>query len=268
MPVLASRGARAATAFGLAGDGFPPAALALFARMSPAPSPARKTLISQTISALIIAGVWQKLDLLQLFAADAQANALLNWIGNSYNSSVVNTPTFTTDRGFTGVPASTSYLRTGYTPSSGPKWGQNDHAFGRWLRTGPGGGGYDIGAFENATLKTATIISNVSGPQYHAGDSGGLVIINADPIGSVTVTRNNSSTYDVYENGSLASTVTSTSRAGPPLEMFALAYNLDGTPATITLNQVGAIWVGQALSAGEILALHNAIQNYMTGVGA
>lgn len=267
MPVLASRGARAATALGLAGDGFPPAALALFARMSPTPSPARKVLISQTIAALTIAGVWQKLDMLQVYAADTQANALLNWISGSYNASVVNSPTFTADRGFTSVSGTSSYVASGYTPSSGPKWGQNDHTFGRWMRTGPAGAGMDFGAYETATLNSATIFSNATG-QYIVGDSGTAQNILADPLGSVIANRTASGSFDIYKNGAFVTNVSAASRSGTTLEMFVGAYNFDGVAGTYSQNQIGAVWTGQALSSTEIAALHTALQNYMTGVGA
>ena len=268
MPVLASRGARAATALGLAGDGFPPAALALFARMSPTPSPARKVLISQTIASLTVAGVWQKLDMLQVYAADAQANALLNWISSSYNASVVNSPTFTADRGFTSVSGTSSYVASGYTPSSGPKWGQNDHTFGRWMRTGPGGAGMDFGAYETATLKSATIFSNETGGQYIVGDSGTTQSVLADPIGSVIANRSSSGSFDIYKNGAFVTNVSAVSRGGTTLEMFVGAYHLDGVAATYSPNQIGAVWTGQALNSTEIAALHTALQAYMTGVGA
>lgn len=268
MPVITSLGGRSARALGLGGDAYPAEALALFARMSPAPSPSRKVLISQTISALIGAGVWAKLDVLQLYAADAQANALLNWISGSYNASVVNTPTFTADRGFTSVFGTSSYVASGYTPSSGPKWGQNDHAFGRWTRTGPGAGGMDFGAYETATLKSATIFSTEPGGQYIVGDSGTAQSVSADPLGSVTANRTASGSFDIYKNGAFVTNVSAASRSGTTLEMFVGAYNFDGVAGTYSQNQIGAVWVGQALNSTEIAALHTALQNYMTGVGA
>jgi len=268
MPVVAAMGGRSARALGLGGNGYLPQTNALIARMSPKPLPARESVINRLIATLIGAGVWTKLDVLQVYAADAQANALLNWIGNSYNASVVNTPTFTTDRGIAGVSGTTSYLRSGYTPSTGPKWGTNDHSFGRWLRTGADGGAYDMGAYENATLKSATILSNATAPQYQVIDAGDIGTVNSSPVGSVTVNRSSSGSYDIYKDGSFVSNVTSASRAGVPLELFVCAYNFDGTPATISANQIGAIWIGQSLTSAEVLALHNALQAYMTGVGA
>lgn len=266
MPVIGTRGGRAASGLGFNGDGFTPQALALFARMSPTPSPARKVLINQTIAALIGAGVWTKLDVLQIYAADAQANALLNWISSSYNASVVNSPTFTADRGFTAVSGTSSYVASGYTPSSGPKWGQNDHTFGRWMRTGSGPG-MDFGAYETATLKSATIFSNATG-QYIVGDSGVAQNVLADPLGSVIANRTASGSFDIYKNGAFVTNVSAVSRVGTTLEMFVGAYNFDGGAATYSPNQISAVWAGKALNSTEIAALHAALQAYMTAVGA
>lgn len=244
-----------------------PEAAAFIARLPTPPSNARKIVINNLFKALVVAGVLPKLDLLQVYAADTQANALLNWISGSYNASVVNSPTFTADRGFTAVSGTSSYVASGYTPSSGPKWGQNDHTFGRWMRTGPGGGGMDFGAYETATLKSATIFSNVSG-QYIVGDSGTAQNILADPLGSIVANRSASGSFDIYKNGAFVTNVSAVSRVGTTLEMFVGAYNLDGAATTYSPNQIGAVWTGQALNSTEIAALHTALQNYMTGVGA
>lgn len=244
-----------------------PEAAAFIARLPTPPSNARKIVINNLFKALVVAGVLPKLDLLQIYAADVQANALINWISGSFNASVVNSPTFTADRGFVGVSGTTSYLQSGYTPSSGPKWGQNDHSFGRWLRTGPGGGAMDMGAYETATLKSAYIQSYV-GTNYIASDSGTQRTVSTDPLGSVTVNRSSSGSYDIYKDGAFSTNVTAASRAGSTLEMFVCAYNLDGAATTISANQVGAVWMGASLTSGEIAALHNAVDAYMTAVGA
>lgn len=132
-----------------------------------------------------------------VYAADAQANALLNWVSSSYNSTAHNSPTFTADRGFTGDGA-TTYLNTGYVASSGPKSGRNDHSFGRWLRSGPGVG-MDSGAYETATSNPPT--RSDAGGQYQVSDSGTLQTVNASAIGSVTATRTASGSFDIYKNG-------------------------------------------------------------------
>lgn len=245
---------------------FRPETKALLARMSPTPSRPRQIVINRLITSLIRDGVWAKLDVLQVYAADAQANALLNWVSGSYNSTAYNSPTFTADRGFTGDGA-TAYLDTGYAASSGPKWGQNDHSFGRWLRSGPGGGAMDLGAYEVATLKSAYVLSNV-GTQYQVSDSGTIQTVNASVIGSVTATRTASGSFDIYKNGAFVTNVVAVSRPGSTLSMYVLAYNFDGGAATFSPNQLGAVYMGAALTAGDTLALHNALQAYMTAVGA
>ena len=266
MPVLASRGARAATALGLAGDGFPPAALALFARMSPTPSPARKVLISQTIAALTIAGVWQKLDMLQVYAADAQANALLNWISSSYNASLVNTPTFTTDRGFT-FNGTTQYLDTGYNPSTGPKWGQNSHTFGRWMRSGSAGNVADLGV-NDGSGRTATIASNAAGVAYTVGDSSVTSTQATSPIGNIAAVRSVAGSFDIYKAGASVANIVAVSNSGANLNFYVAALNLSGAAANFSSNEYSATYVGQSLNSTEMAALHSALQAYMTGVGA
>lgn len=244
-----------------------PEAAAFIARLPTPPSNARKIVINNLFKALVVAGVLPKLDLLQVYAADVQANALINLPNSSYTATLVGSPTFTADRGFTAVSGTSSYVASGYTPSSGPKWGQNDHTFGRWMRTGPGGGGMDFGAYETATLKSASIFSNVTG-QYIVGDSGAAQNVLADPLGSVIANRTASGSFDIYKNGAFVTNVSAVSRSGTTLEMFVGAYNFDGSAENYSSNQISAVWAGQALNSTEIAALHAALQAYMTAVGA
>lgn len=243
-----------------------PEAAAFIARLPTPPSNARKIVINNLFKALVVAGVLPKLDLLQVYAADVQANALINLPNSSYTATIVGSPTFTADRGFTAVSGTSSYVASGYTPSSGPKWGQNDHTFGRWMRTGSGPG-MDFGAYETATLKSATIFSNATG-QYIVGDSGVAQNVVADPLGSVIANRTASGSFDIYKNGAFVTNVSAVSRVGTTLEMFVGAYNFDGVAATYSPNQISAVWAGKALNSTEIAALHAALQAYMTAVGA
>ncbi len=96
---------------------YSPEAAALLSRMTVTPSTARKQLIDALIATLVGAGIWAKLDALYLLAAhDAQA-ARLNWIADRYNLTAVNSPTFTTDRGYAGTGAA-MYLDTGFNPAT------------------------------------------------------------------------------------------------------------------------------------------------------
>lgn len=85
---------------------------ALLARMTIQPNEARKNLINNTIKALKDEGIWSKLDVFYLMAAHDNQAATLNWVKNAHNLTPVNSPTFTTDIGFTvnsGISLNSNY---------------------------------------------------------------------------------------------------------------------------------------------------------------
>jgi hypothetical protein len=83
-----------------------------------APSAAQQTLQNTLVTDLKTAGVWDKLDLFYVFATDGDSDyATLNWkTPASFQPTKINSPTFTTNGGFTGDGLS-SFLATNYTPS-------------------------------------------------------------------------------------------------------------------------------------------------------
>lgn len=84
--------------------------------------------MSQLVKDLKRGLVWEKLDVLQVFAVHNSADALINWKNpGTSNASLVNSPTFVVNRGFTGDGVS-AYVNTNYNPAtfSGAKWAQND----------------------------------------------------------------------------------------------------------------------------------------------
>ncbi len=246
---------------------FRPETKALIARMSPTPSRPRQIVINRLITSLIRDGVWAKLDVLQVYAADAQANALLNWVSSSYNSTAVGSPTFTTDRGFT-FNGTTQYLNTAYTPSTAALYAQNSHTLGRWLRSGASGNVGDIGARETATNKGATIASNAGGGAYTIVESGVSSSQATSPTANILLTRSAAGSFDIYKSGAFVANVTASSIAPPTIPVFVGALNLDSSADSLSANQYSAAYAGAALSAGEVLALQNALQAYMTAVGA
>src|SRR5215475_8332903 len=77
-------------------------------------SNARKTLVNNLISGLKTDGVWTDLDRLWLYAGENQPSALTDLVATGL-ATAVNSPTFTTDNGFTGVDASTTvYIDSGF----------------------------------------------------------------------------------------------------------------------------------------------------------
>jgi len=84
------------------------------------PSDAQKIIQNDLILELKSAGIWNKLDVLYIFANDGGSNfATLNWINPDIRRCLLftsgSTLTFTTNQGFTGNGTS-AYIDTTYTP--------------------------------------------------------------------------------------------------------------------------------------------------------
>ena len=84
-----------------------------------APSAAQQTLQNTLVTDLKTAGVWDKLDLFYVFATDGDSDyATLNWkTPTSFQTTKVNSPTFTSNEGYQG-DGSSSYLDTNFIPNT------------------------------------------------------------------------------------------------------------------------------------------------------
>jgi hypothetical protein len=246
------------------GSPFAPEADALFARMTTAPTDARKTLVNNLIGSLKSAGVWQRLDAFYVIAAATAQAAQQNWVANAFNLSLVGAPTFTTDRGYAGDGA-TTYLSTGINLSAaGLKAVQDSHHMAVWVNTDTaanvadaGGsdisiGGRDVGG--NITSRSASTTA----------DTTAIAASN----GWTLISRNNSADFRVDKNGVLQQTKTRTSGAFASQTLFICGRN-DGAGALTagTTRQQGAFAIGSALTEAEDLAFYNALNTYMAAVG-
>jgi len=242
----------------------------LVAAMTGTPTDLRKGYIARCIGALYAGGVWAKTDVLWMLAAhDAQA-ARLNWITPaSFTLSEVNSPTFTTDRGYAG-DGSTSYLDTGWdAATNGVSYTQNSAHAGVYART-DGNGNVNLGTGTN-TNATILIQAKVNG-------SSSRVRVNATSAGGSTPTGQNG-TMPLHRMGVRRASATdiipvldgadgtSISFASTTLSATDLnfgRYNL----TSFGSGQTAAGHVGGALDATEGLAFYNALHDYMVAVGA
>jgi hypothetical protein len=82
------------------------------------------------------AGIWNKLDILKIYATNNSNMATLNWKAPaSHQTTLVNSPTFTANQGFKGN-ASTSYLNTNFNPAtSGVQYTLNNASRFIYLKT-------------------------------------------------------------------------------------------------------------------------------------
>ncbi len=104
----------------------------------PLPSSSQKVLQNQMIVDLKAAGIWDKLDLFYVFANDgSQSFATLNWKNPSstYQIGFVNGPLYYTNLGLQGDNTD-AYLTTGWRPTFGVNYQQNNASRFAWVFTG------------------------------------------------------------------------------------------------------------------------------------
>lgn len=246
------------------GSSYDPGANALFARMSSQPNSARKKLISDTIVALQAASIWSKFDVLYLFAAHDSQAALLNWKSSSYNATLVSTPTFTIDRGFT-CPSSTKVSGPNPTTVAG-QYTINSAHFSSWSRTNRQSNSANFGGDPSTPYYVAIIRdtnnriqSYINGVQLFSV-SGSVT----NSTGLFVVNKSAANDQQAYRNGT-SITSNSTNSGGLPNSAIGWggAFGTTGDGGEYAMGSMGA-----SLSAGEQVDFYNAIQAYMTAVGA
>lgn len=238
----------------------------LIAAMSVAPTDFRKGLIARLIGELYAGSCWSTNDLLYVCAAHDEQAGRLNWMNpGTYTMTAVNSPTFTTDRGFAGN-ASTSYLDTNFAPNTNAvQFTQNNGIVGVYQRTGGSNG--------NAPWS----INNASGSVSAAGGTGtstrGRVNSGSDLNGSAGGTqpllgqarRNDSSNVSILRDG--VEVTAPTARASGAIGAGNMRMGVFAS-ATFVPHQVAAAHLGAYLDDTKALAFYTALNAYMVAVGA
>lgn len=246
-----------------------------FTAMSVGPDATRKGLLNTLIKALKTAGVWTNLDLLYIMAAhDAQAARLNAKAPASFAATAVSSPTFTTDRGYAGNGTS-SYLDTGLAPASASQYGLDSAHLGVWSRTNSNVNVVDIGAAGAASAGQSFIQArnggNVVGRVNNNSGTGQINTATSDSSGHFVLRRSAASgtnAITVRRNGAGLAAGTQASSALTTRTLFIGAINSDGVAASFSAREYAAAHVGANLTDQNITDLYNALQTYMTAVGA
>lgn len=243
-----------------------------FARMTTQPDDTRKGHINTFIQALKTGNLWNKFDVLYLLAAHGETEAKLNLMSSDYNLTASATPpTFTTDRGFTGVPASSTLLTaTSYNPStgSGLKFALNDASMGIWTRTPASydGATSRMDAYMGASWLQRRATSSASQYTHRINDgTNGHVILSGgtgDQVGHFTACRTAAAARELFRNGASINTSTTASTT------VSNQLNLLGGGGSFSDAQLSAAYAGKALTGPELVTLHSALNTYLTAVGA
>ena len=232
------------------------------------PSVGQRIKQNQLVVDLKLAGVWSKLDTFAVFATDGNSNfALIDWKRLSQYTAV-NSPTFTTDEGFTGNGTS-SYINTNYNP--------NTNAVNLSLNS-TSIGGYK---FNTSTALTCDLGSLVGTPvvlRLHFSANGGIgvnstgfMVANTTPYavsqGTFALIRDNSSDFDYYKNSvkTIFQTETVVSVGIPSLNLFALARNSNGTANQFSADKLSIIYGGASIT-NEYSDFVDALDSYIASI--
>ncbi len=249
--------------------GYDISSLAYFAAVPDSFSTARKDIINTLVVQLKSIGAWSKLDRLWLMANTTSGNALVSLVNpGSTAMSLVNAPTFTTDRGFAGDGA-TSYIDTNFVPSTDAvNYLLDDAEMFLYCRTNAAANTAEMGVDSNANNNCNLIITKFGDGNYYAKINNQVAGNITNPItsslGLLTIKRTSSLNVNFLQNGSSLNVDTSASTALPMASVYICAHN-SAAPLYST-KQIALA----GLSAGSIndAAFYKCIQTYMTAIGA
>jgi hypothetical protein len=244
----------------------------LFAAMSVEPDATRKGHIDDLIAALKTASVWSTLDYLRVYAAADTQAASLNWKNpGTYNATLVNSPTFTADRGYAGN-GTTSYIDSNFNPSTaGGQYAQDSAHIGVWVRDDIANNAHCIGSYLTTSTRRTQInprtagntlawaINRAAAPETPANSAGS---------GHFVTRRSASNASAVFRNATSVATSIGASDALANLNIYELCSNGNGTPVSHTARQLAAAHVGASLTDQKITDFYNALSAYLTAVGA
>jgi len=249
------------------GSRFTTAAQAIFNAATTQPTQARKIIINNLVVALQVAGIWNSLDLLYVLAAADSQIARLNWVSPAtFTAAEVSAPTFAIDRGYTGDGAA-SRLNTNWTPSTnGVNFVQDNASMWVWSRT------TGTEAVSCAGNNSSTIHCMIN--PRSAGNTVNLIRINdgtngtaganTDGTGFYGVQRTSAAAKRAFRNGvQSGADIAQASTGVANLAQWICAAN----SSQFSTRQMAAAAWGSGL-AGKELAFFNAMNAYMTAVGA
>lgn len=240
-------------------------AAALAARFTTPPTNARAAQIDTLVGGLKTAGVWSKLDAFYVTAAAEAQAARQNWIADQFNLSALNSPAFTIDRGYAGDGAA-SYLETSFNPTTAvsPKYTLNDAHLGVWTRNDTQVAASGVIGNGNSRIGSATGNSTAGGRPVNSGTA--VLLTTPGFPGHTVISRSNLALWEGYNNGiDVGGGVTaSTAVSNETIQIL----KAQGAGFCAAGQQIAAAHFGSNLTASDDLALYNALQTYMTAVGA
>ena len=221
------------------------------------------------ICGLVTDGIWNKLDVLYVFATSSSSNALLNLISTSYTATANGSPTFTAYAGFTGSNGSTTVnLDTGFTPSTaGGNYTQNSASYSVWSAANTSSALSPMGVQSGSTSDLFPRYSS-DGNTYmrinDSGASGGVATATAN--GQYIAVRSGASTQAGYKNGSSVGITSVASAALASTSFPILGEKISGVVSGAAY-QIAMASIGGAFTSTDATNFYNLERAYLTSVG-
>lgn len=237
----------------------------LIGRMQLIPVDARLDLINSTITQLKNAGLWSKMDAIYFMSAHNSQAATLNWKANQYNLTLVNSPAFQTDRGFTGN-GTTSYVDTGLVSNTSVNFkGADNHFLSRANGEAAELNGDSGNSNTAVNLKVQANVTKFqnSGP-------------NSDSLGSPTgiryigMSRQSAANFVAFISTASAKTNVPIARSGNATVSDSVligARNGFSAPTSYSARQYSFTSLGSGLTVAQMESLIDIVQAYQVAVG-
>ena len=231
------------------------------------PSESQQILQDSLVKDLKTAGVWDKLDVFYVFATDGDSDfATLNWKApSSFQSTKVNSPTFTSNSGFTG-DGSSSYLDLNYNPSANKiNLDLNNNSIGVY-QTNPSAVGVMISAFDSGSsfFELNNDNGNTRIISFNMSTLGDVPSVGANSQDGLWVsTRNNSSDYSIYRNDLNIASPPRPSIAIPNVNTRILARSNNSFYGA---GEISMGFVGSYLDSTNVSDFYNAWNSYFTSL--
>lgn len=237
-----------------------------FDRLSVQPSTGRKTLYAALIDSLVADGVWAKLDALYAFVSEDDADtdtALTNLVQAAFKATMVGTPGFTKDGGFSSSlynwPAG-SYIDSNFNPTSaGGCFTLNDAYTAAWVAKF--GQSFDAVSTDDELEPTLLISPDLANAIVYMTVNGADdfldFVVAPSPYGFYAASRLGVNTVNGFVNSSLDSVFTKVSTGLANTDIYFLQYGGDGVP------QILVSVMGGNLTPTEHQSLYNAISTFL-----
>jgi len=224
------------------------------------PNSSQQVKQNQLVLDLKAGGIWTKLDVLYIFANNGgQDFGTLNWKAPTLNqSTLINSPTFTTNQGFQGNGTS-SYIDTSFNAvTQGVNYVQNDASRYLYLYTASGTGALDGKSVASINNMTRASTGNQRINQGTIGLTGGSFDFTATQ-GMKSIHRTSSTNVELF-NGTTQGSRTATSASMNSNNQFVLRAGSVYGGHRVSMYANGASLVA------ENTAFVNAFNTYITSL--